>query len=129
MINNQELQFMLRNLGIELSDELIDGLMKEASKTGEICICHFDELFHFLQINFMISKKAASVKKWSFWSENYFNKKIVVRMISTESIMGVDRIIKFQFKKIIIAKLRFSFGDNQKAFTASYGFDIIQLFK
>ena len=35
MINNQELQFMLRNLGIELSDELIDGLMKEASKTGE----------------------------------------------------------------------------------------------
>lgn len=34
MINNQELQFMLRNLGIELSDELIDGLMKEASKTG-----------------------------------------------------------------------------------------------
>lgn len=40
MINNQELQFMLRNLGIELSDELIDGLMKEASKTGEILIFH-----------------------------------------------------------------------------------------
>lgn len=40
MINNQELQFMLRNLGIELSDELIDGLMKEASKTGKFLISH-----------------------------------------------------------------------------------------
>ncbi|XP_041978928.1 calcium-binding protein E63-1 isoform X2 [Aricia agestis] len=29
-----ELQFMLRNLGIEVSDDLIDGLIKDASKTG-----------------------------------------------------------------------------------------------
>jgi Ca2+-binding EF-hand superfamily protein len=35
MVTPTELQFMLRNLGIEMSDELIDGLMKEASKTGE----------------------------------------------------------------------------------------------
>jgi len=34
MVTPTELQFMLRNLGIEMSDELIDGLMKEASKTG-----------------------------------------------------------------------------------------------
>lgn len=37
MVTPTELQFMLRNLGIELSDELIDGLMKEASKEGEFC--------------------------------------------------------------------------------------------
>lgn len=36
MVTPTELQFMLRNLGIELSDELIDGLMKEASKTGKL---------------------------------------------------------------------------------------------
>lgn len=30
-----ELQFMLRNLGIHVRDELIDDLMKEASRTGE----------------------------------------------------------------------------------------------
>lgn len=36
MVTPTELQFMLRNLGIEMSDELIDGLMKEASKTGKI---------------------------------------------------------------------------------------------
>ena len=35
MVTPTELQFMLRNLGIHVSDELIDGLMKEASKTGE----------------------------------------------------------------------------------------------
>lgn len=35
MVTPTELQFMLRNLGIELRDDLIDGLMKEASKTGE----------------------------------------------------------------------------------------------
>jgi Ca2+-binding EF-hand superfamily protein len=35
MVTPTELQFMLRNLGIELSDELIDGLMKEASKEGK----------------------------------------------------------------------------------------------
>lgn len=35
MVTPTELQFMLRNLGIEMSDELIDGLMKEASKTGK----------------------------------------------------------------------------------------------
>ena len=34
MVTPNELQFMLRNLGIIVSDELIDGLMKEASKTG-----------------------------------------------------------------------------------------------
>ncbi|KAG5680876.1 hypothetical protein PVAND_010357 [Polypedilum vanderplanki] len=34
MVTPTELQFMLRNLGIHVSDELIDGLMKEASKTG-----------------------------------------------------------------------------------------------
>lgn len=34
MVTPTELQFMLRNMGIEMSDELIDGLMKEASKTG-----------------------------------------------------------------------------------------------
>jgi Ca2+-binding EF-hand superfamily protein len=41
MVTPTELQFMLRNLGIEMSDELIDGLMKEASKTGKIICCHF----------------------------------------------------------------------------------------
>lgn len=35
MVTPTELQFMLRNLGIEMSDAIIDGLMKEASKTGE----------------------------------------------------------------------------------------------
>lgn len=35
MVTPTELQFMLRNLGIHVSDELIDGLMKEASKTGK----------------------------------------------------------------------------------------------
>lgn len=35
MVTPTELQFMLRNLGIHVSDELIDALMKEASKTGE----------------------------------------------------------------------------------------------
>lgn len=39
MVTPTELQFMLRNLGIEMSDELIDGLMKEASKTGEFLVC------------------------------------------------------------------------------------------
>jgi Ca2+-binding EF-hand superfamily protein len=34
MVTPTELQFMLRNLGIHLDDELIDALMKEASKTG-----------------------------------------------------------------------------------------------
>lgn len=34
MVTPTELQFMLRNLGIHVSDELIDQLMKEASKTG-----------------------------------------------------------------------------------------------
>lgn len=38
MVTPTELQFMLHNLGIELSDELIDGLMKEASKTGKISL-------------------------------------------------------------------------------------------
>lgn len=36
MVTPTELQFMLRNLGINVSDELIDALMKEASKTGEL---------------------------------------------------------------------------------------------
>jgi len=36
MVTPTELQFMLRNLGIDLSDELIDGLMKEASKEGKL---------------------------------------------------------------------------------------------
>lgn len=35
MVTPTELQFMLRNLGIHVSDELIDQLMKEASKTGK----------------------------------------------------------------------------------------------
>uniref|UniRef100_A0A1B0DKT0 Uncharacterized protein n=1 Tax=Phlebotomus papatasi TaxID=29031 RepID=A0A1B0DKT0_PHLPP len=35
-VTANELQFMLRNLGIHVRDELIDDLMKEASKTGEI---------------------------------------------------------------------------------------------
>lgn len=35
MVTPTELQFMLRNLGIELRDDLIDGLMKEASHNGE----------------------------------------------------------------------------------------------
>lgn len=35
MVTPTELQFMLRNLGIEMSDAIIDGLMKEASKTGK----------------------------------------------------------------------------------------------
>ena len=35
MVTPTELQFMLNNLGIHVSDELIDGLMKEASKTGK----------------------------------------------------------------------------------------------
>lgn len=35
MVTPTELQFMLRNLGIDVSDELIDALMKEASKTGK----------------------------------------------------------------------------------------------
>lgn len=39
MVTPTELQFMLRNMGIEMSDELIDGLMKEASKTGELKTC------------------------------------------------------------------------------------------
>jgi Ca2+-binding EF-hand superfamily protein len=34
-ITPNELKFMLKNLGIDLSDELVDGLMKEASRTGE----------------------------------------------------------------------------------------------
>lgn len=34
MVTPTELQFMLRNLGIELRDDLIDGLMKEASHNG-----------------------------------------------------------------------------------------------
>ena len=35
MVTPTELQFMLRNLDIHVSDELIDALMKEASKTGK----------------------------------------------------------------------------------------------
>lgn len=35
MVTPTELQFMLNNLGIHVSDELIDALMKEASKTGK----------------------------------------------------------------------------------------------
>lgn len=34
-ITPDELQFMLHNLGIHINDELIDGLMKDASETGE----------------------------------------------------------------------------------------------
>lgn len=30
-----ELQFMLKNLGIHISDELVDDLMKEASHSGK----------------------------------------------------------------------------------------------
>uniref|UniRef100_A0A336MPM2 CSON004879 protein n=1 Tax=Culicoides sonorensis TaxID=179676 RepID=A0A336MPM2_CULSO len=33
-VTPNELQFMLRNLGIHIKDELVDDLMKEASKTG-----------------------------------------------------------------------------------------------
>ena len=38
MVTPTELQFMLRNLGIDVSDDLIDALMKEASKTGKFAI-------------------------------------------------------------------------------------------
>lgn len=38
MVTPTELQFMLRNLGIDVSDDLIDALMKEASKTGKSAI-------------------------------------------------------------------------------------------
>ena len=34
-VTTNELQFMLRNLGINVRDELIDDLIKEASHTGE----------------------------------------------------------------------------------------------
>jgi calmodulin len=33
-VTPEELQFMLRNLGIEVSDDLIGDLIKDASKTG-----------------------------------------------------------------------------------------------
>lgn len=33
-VTPNELQFMLRNLGIHIKDELVDDLMKEASRTG-----------------------------------------------------------------------------------------------
>ncbi|XP_063702236.1 calcium-binding protein E63-1 isoform X4 [Culicoides brevitarsis] len=33
-VTPNELQFMLRNLGIHIKDELVDDLLKEASKTG-----------------------------------------------------------------------------------------------
>jgi calmodulin len=35
MVTPNELQFMLKNLGIHVKDELIDDLLKEASRTGE----------------------------------------------------------------------------------------------
>lgn len=35
-VTPNELQFMLRNLGIHIKDELVDDLLKEASKTGKI---------------------------------------------------------------------------------------------
>lgn len=34
-VTPEELQFMLRNLGIHVRDELIDDLLREASRTGE----------------------------------------------------------------------------------------------
>uniref|UniRef100_A0A182WAN5 EF-hand domain-containing protein n=1 Tax=Anopheles minimus TaxID=112268 RepID=A0A182WAN5_9DIPT len=33
-VTPEELQFMLRNLGIHVRDELIDDLLREASRTG-----------------------------------------------------------------------------------------------
>lgn len=80
MINNQELQFMLRNLGIELSDELIDGLMKEASKTGEhLFAMRFVKAFraHSSRAKLLLSKhischsltqfKSHHVVQWFLW--------------------------------------------------------------
>uniref|UniRef100_A0A182PB54 EF-hand domain-containing protein n=1 Tax=Anopheles epiroticus TaxID=199890 RepID=A0A182PB54_9DIPT len=34
-VTPEELQFMLRNLGIHVRDELIDDLLREASRTGQ----------------------------------------------------------------------------------------------
>lgn len=35
-VTPEELQFMLRNLGIHVRDELIDDLLREASRTGKL---------------------------------------------------------------------------------------------
>lgn len=63
MVTPNELQFMLRNLGIIVSDELIDGLMKEASKTGIsqlwafLLTWNFALLFVFLVVLFVCTTK------------------------------------------------------------------------
>lgn len=35
LVNGTELQYMLKNMGIEVPDELIDEIIKEASKNGK----------------------------------------------------------------------------------------------
>lgn len=45
-VTPNELQFMLRNLGIHIKDELVDDLLKEASKTGKIRKI-LQTLYHF----------------------------------------------------------------------------------
>jgi len=49
MVTPTELQFMLRNLGIDVSDDLIDALMKEASKTGKSEI--LKNVLHVISVN------------------------------------------------------------------------------
>jgi Ca2+-binding EF-hand superfamily protein len=58
MVTPTELQFMLRNLGIDVSDELIDALMKEASKTGKSAV-HIN-VIHAVSVTEMITKKKMS---------------------------------------------------------------------
>lgn len=53
MVTPTELQFMLRNLDIHVSDELIDALMKEASKTGKQKKLYLDNLFGVLTFLWM----------------------------------------------------------------------------
>lgn len=44
---------MLRNLGIHIKDELVDDLLKEASKTGEIMLIFVFLLFHFVIVLYL----------------------------------------------------------------------------
>ncbi|XP_055700923.1 calcium-binding protein E63-1 isoform X3 [Phlebotomus papatasi] len=59
-VTANELQFMLRNLGIHVRDELIDDLMKEASKTGNGLIDEAEFLQWIARIQAIKDESASS---------------------------------------------------------------------
>lgn len=69
-----ELQFMLQNLGIQLRDEYVQELIKEATQTGKYLINYFFILAHFV----LLSKRKSIVFRLKHCTVFFFSQLLFI---------------------------------------------------